>query len=91
MLSVHSYPRKSEQGSVGTGSIPQSTAPCAAATQPLTPRAAQTSRSKELRKNESTTLIQYRKIAMTVVLSSFFQENNNKRRRKETKKKKKQL
>lgn len=36
---------------------------------------------RELRKNEGTTLIQDRKIAMTVVLSSFFHDNNNKRRR----------
>ena len=42
------------------------------------PKGSQTSRSKEPRKNEGTDLIQYRKIAMAVVLSLFFQENNNK-------------
>ena len=52
------------------------------------PKGSQTSRSKEPRKNEGTDLIQYRKIAMAVVLSLFFQENNNK---EEGKKKKKTL
>lgn len=52
------------------------------------PRAAKTSRSKGVQK-ESTALIQYRKIAITLVLSSFFQENNNRRQKKKTKKKKK--
>lgn len=75
---------KSEQGGIGTGSIPHSIVQYIAAAQPLPQGQPKHPDQRELRKNEGTTLIQYRKIAMTVVLSSFFQDNNNKRRKKKS-------
>lgn len=82
-LSIPAYPKKSEQGGPGTGSIPQSIASLAVLQLlSLYPKGSKHPDQRELRKNEGITLIQYRKIAMTIVLSSFFQDNNNKRRRK---------
>lgn len=64
--------KKSGPGSPGTGSIPEIMPLGATAAQPSPQGQSEHGDQRELRENESTPLIQYRKIAMTGVLSSIF-------------------